>query len=57
MTVQLHGGPLDGMVLPDQVLGASPGAYMLVPNEERRAIYEPDDGGDRALWRFRGYVG
>lgn len=57
MDVTLHGGPLDGMVLPGQPITDDPGAYMIVPGQTHRAIYEPDDGADPAVWRYRGDIG
>jgi hypothetical protein len=59
MTVRLVGGPLDGMVIPDLpvVDPDDPGAYMIVPGSLSRAIYEPDEGGDPALWKYRGDIG
>lgn len=57
MAVTLMGGPLDGTVLPSQPVTDDPGAYMIVPGELSRAIYEPDPEGEQALWRFRGWIG
>lgn len=57
MDVTLHGGPLDGDVLPNQPLDDDPGAYMIVPGWTARAVYEPDPDGDPAVWRYRGEVG
>ncbi|MEV4096988.1 hypothetical protein [Streptosporangium saharense] len=57
MDVTLLDGPLDGMVLPRQPLDDDPGAYMIVPGWTSRAVYEPDPGGDPAVWRYRGEVG
>ena len=57
MDVTLYGGPLDGMVLAGQPITADPGAYMIVPGWEKRAIYEPEDGTDPAVWRYRGDIG
>lgn len=51
------GGPLDGMTLPKQQLGDDPGAYMIVPGEMHRAIYEPGPGDDPATWRYQGDIG
>ncbi|GHE47116.1 hypothetical protein GCM10017673_56160 [Streptosporangium violaceochromogenes] len=55
--VTLYGGPLDGMVLPDQPVTEDPGAYMIVPGEARRAVYEPVPGGSPEVWHRRGYIG
>lgn len=55
--VHLMGGPLDGMVLPDQPVTDDPGAYMVVPGEERRAVYEPRPGEDPTVWHHQGYTG
>ncbi len=57
MDVTLHGGPLDGMVLLGQPITADPGAYMVVPAREKRTVYEPDVGGDPAVWKYRGDIG
>ncbi|MCG5213430.1 hypothetical protein [Streptosporangium sp. KLBMP 9127] len=58
MTVRLVGGPLDGMTLPNQPRTDDPGAYMIVPGQSYRAIYEPDpDPADPAIWRYRGDIG
>lgn len=52
------GGPLDGMEFPDPDPGADdPGAYMIVPHEARRAVYEPRPGEDPAVWHHQGYIG
>lgn len=57
MTVTLMTGPLDGMVLPDQPVTDDPGAYMIVPGETHRAVYEPDPGGPPRVWHYRGTIG
>lgn len=52
--VTLLGGPLDGMAF----LAACEddgGAYMIVPGESSRAVYEPDDDPD--VWLYRGLIG
>ena len=54
--ITLHGGPLDGMTFPDPG-GDHPGAYMIVPGELARAIYEPEPGGDPGRWHFCGWIG
>jgi len=56
-TVRLFGGPLDGMVMANQQLGDDPGAYMIVPGEMHRAIYEPTPGEDPATWHYQGDIG
>lgn len=56
--VTLHGGPLDGMTWEQPCLGADPGAYMIVPGETSRAIYEPDSPpADQTRWLYRGMIG
>lgn len=56
--VTLTGGPLDGMEFPDpDPESDDPGAYMIVPGETHRAVYEPDPEGDRSRWYHRGYIG
>ena len=58
MTVSLMGGPLDGLILPGQPVSDNPGAYMIVPGSEHRAIYEPDPApANTAIWRYRGDIG
>ncbi|MEV5411026.1 hypothetical protein AB0K60_19550 [Thermopolyspora sp. NPDC052614] len=57
-TVQLVGGPLDGMTFPHPDPAApDPGAYMIVPGELARAVYEPTEGDDPDRWHFGGWVG
>ncbi|MFD0885240.1 hypothetical protein ACFQ08_11860 [Streptosporangium algeriense] len=57
MDVLLVRGPLDGEVLPRQlVTAADPGAYLVVPGWVSRAAYEPLPDGDRAVWYYRGAV-
>ncbi|WP_214417331.1 hypothetical protein [Sphaerisporangium fuscum] len=56
--VVLWGGPLDGM----EVEAAEPeehgaGAYMIVPGEVSRAVYEPADDDDPGVWVYRGLMG
>ena len=51
------GGPLDGTVLPGQAESDDPGAYMIVPGEMSRAIYEPAPGGRPDVWHYRGLFG
>lgn len=55
--MQLFEGPLDGMTFSAAPPGEhGDGAYMIVPGEMSRAVYEPeDDGQDR--WTFRGWIG
>ncbi|MFD0887749.1 hypothetical protein ACFQ08_24680 [Streptosporangium algeriense] len=48
------GGPLDGMRWADESPGD--GAYMIVPGEEARAIYEPTSE-DPLTWHFQGWIG
>lgn len=55
--VRLMGGPLDGMILPAQPVTDDPGAYMIVPGEMHRAVYEPTPGEDPAVWHHQGYIG
>ena len=55
--VRLMGGPLDGMILPAQPVTDDPGAYMIVPGEMHRAVYEPLPGEDPAVWHHQGYIG
>ncbi|MGW4426588.1 hypothetical protein [Streptosporangium sp. NPDC004631] len=56
--VTLTGGPLDGMEFPDpDPESPDPGAYMTVPGEDRRAVYEPHPGEDPAVWHHQGYIG
>ncbi|MFI0425116.1 hypothetical protein [Spongiactinospora sp. 9N601] len=55
-TVSLRGGPLDGMTFP----AAPPdewgdGAYMIVPGQMSRAVYEPDAPGED-IWAYRGDI-
>jgi len=57
MDVTLMGGPLDGTVLPGQAESDDPGAYMIVPGEMSRAIYEPAPGGRPDVWHYRGLFG
>lgn len=33
------------------------GAYMIVPGEEARAIYEPTSDQDPLTWHFQGWIG
>ncbi|GHH67677.1 hypothetical protein GCM10017673_15070 [Streptosporangium violaceochromogenes] len=33
-----------------------PGAYMVVPGETRRAVYEPLPGQDPTTWHHQGWV-
>lgn len=57
-TVQLVGGPLDGMTFPHpDPDDPEPGAYMIVPGELARAIYEPTEGDDPDRWHHTGWVG
>ncbi len=56
MTVTLMAGPLDGMTLPDQPVTDDPGAYMVVPGETTRAVYEPAPDGPPNIWRYRGTI-
>lgn len=57
-TVELIGGPHDGLRFPAQPPGEfGDGAHMIVPGEMSRAIYEPDEDGDRDRWTFRGWIG
>lgn len=56
-TVQLVGGPLDGMTFSPDPDDPDPGAYMIVPGEQARAIYEPQDGDDPDRWHHTGWVG
>lgn len=56
--VQLVGGPLDGLSFeatpPTRVGGELvDGAYMLVPGELARAVYEPAEGDQPDRWHFR----
>lgn len=58
-TVTYMGGPLDGQAL--DVSGWSEesvrgGVYQVVDGWEDRADYEPDEGGDPLVWRYRGPV-
>lgn len=56
--VTLYGGPLDGMDIGEQPIGDDPGAYMIVPGEMSRAIYEPDPPpADQGRWVYRGMIG
>ena len=57
--VTLHGGPLDGMEWEwEQPITDDPGAYMIVPGETSRAIYEPDPPpADQTRWIYRGMIG
>lgn len=56
--VKLVGGPLDGMEFPHPDPESSdPGAYMIVPGEMHRAVYEPLPGGDRDVWHYGGLIG
>lgn len=57
MIVTLMGGPLDGMVLPNQPVTDDPGAFMIVPGEVSRAIYDPDPDGPPDVWHYRGPIG
>ncbi|MGW0588997.1 hypothetical protein [Streptosporangium sp. NPDC002607] len=58
--VTLLGGPLDGatvpgpMVLADEALET--GACMVVPGEERQAVYEPLQDADPWIWHYRGML-
>lgn len=57
-TVTLVGGPLDGMSFPHPGdVSADPGAYMIVPGEQARAVYEPRQDDDPDRWHFDGWVG
>lgn len=56
--IRLMGGPLDGTAFPDPDPSSSdPGAYMVVPGDDRRAVYEPDPDGAPKVWHHRGYIG
>ncbi len=56
MTVTLIGGPLDGMVLPDQPVTDDLGAYMVVPGETHRAVYRPQLNGPADRWHYGGQI-
>lgn len=61
--VQLVGGPHDGLTFPaapPTPLGDGTfvdGAYMLVPGELARAVYEPVEGDHPDRWYFDGWIG
>jgi hypothetical protein len=57
MTVTLMGGPLDGMTMDNQPVTDDPGAYMIVPGELHRAIYDPEPDGPPDVWHYRGTIG
>ncbi len=57
MTVTLMGGPLDGMTMANQPITPDPGAFMIVPGEISRAIYDPEPDGPPDVWHFRGRIG
>ncbi|MER7129724.1 hypothetical protein [Streptosporangium saharense] len=55
MEIRLMGGPLDGMQWADESPGD--GAYMIVPGEIARAVYEPRPDGDPWVWHHVGWIG
>lgn len=55
--VTLWGGPLDGTRVEADPAGEyGAGAYMVVPEEEFRAVYEPVSGGDPDVWYYGGWI-
>ncbi|MEV4242222.1 hypothetical protein AB0J63_02310 [Streptosporangium canum] len=58
--VTLMGGPLDGTTVPGPMVIADgtleTGAYMVVPQETSRAVYEPEPGADPYIWHYRGWI-
>ncbi|MBB4920907.1 hypothetical protein [Streptosporangium saharense] len=58
MSIRLMGGPLDGMSWPvDEGEPPGDGAYMIVPGEIARAVYEPRPDGDPLTWHHVGWIG
>lgn len=57
--VRYVGGPLDGKQLDVSdwtLVELRTGTYEIVDGWQDRADYEPDEGGDPLLWRYRGPV-
>ncbi|SFE71452.1 hypothetical protein SAMN04487819_1412 [Actinopolyspora alba] len=56
--IELVYGPLDGMTFPAEGIdtdGPDAGGYMVVDGYEQRAVYEPENPGDR-WWVHRGWI-